>query len=337
MSDEDEKVVLRAEEVLPVDGSEDVSHLLRVASLPGMPDDAEALAEEDDENAEYLPSDATEWVVTVEFEGSPRLNPHQVTEEFDQAWREKYGGLLTYGRDAKTGLWSFAISSDGPKAVTSLKFAWCDVREPEDAEGPEPTAALYAARLAEVQKKVSRFGRARVTANLTPEEAELRTNEHQALKERLDGAVVVKLVAPEGPGFEGRDVWDVMLCLGLEWGDMDCFHWINDTTFGDDFLFSVETTTEPGYFLPEEIAAGTVLVEDLVFVYSIPRSPAPVAVFDAMLGAIDYVKGRLGGEVRDADGETLDVDATRRSIEAIDAELRESGFLPGAPDTLRLF
>jgi cell division protein ZipA len=146
--------------------------------------------------------------------------------------------------------------------------------------------------------------------------------------------VVVRLLAPEGPGFEGRDVWDVMLCLGLEWGDMDCFHWINDTSFGDDFLFSVETSTEPGYFLPEEIAAGTVLVEDLVFVYSIPRSPAPVAVFDAW-GAIDYVKGRLGGEVRDADGETLDVDATRRSIES-DAELA-SRVLPGAPDTLRLF
>jgi hypothetical protein len=91
MSDEDEKVVPRAEEVLPVDGSEDVSHLLRSSSLPGLPDD-EAAPEDDDENAgacrRRRQSGSSRW----SSKAGPRLNPHHVTEEFDQAWREKFGG-----------------------------------------------------------------------------------------------------------------------------------------------------------------------------------------------------------------------------------------------------
>ncbi len=38
---------------------------------------------------------------------------------------------------------------------------------------------------------------------------------------------------------------DVMLCLGLTWGDMDCFHWDNVSGTGDDYHFSVETSTPP--------------------------------------------------------------------------------------------
>ncbi|HSU55623.1 MAG TPA: cell division protein ZipA C-terminal FtsZ-binding domain-containing protein [Candidatus Dormibacteraeota bacterium] len=44
-----------------------------------------------------------------------------------------------------------------------------------------------------------------------------------------------------------------MMALGLEWGDMDLFHWVNGSDNGDDSFFRVWTSTAPGYFLPEEI------------------------------------------------------------------------------------
>ncbi|RPI27623.1 MAG: hypothetical protein EHM61_07865 [Acidobacteria bacterium] len=56
---------------------------------------------------------------------------------------------------------------------------------------------------------------------------------------------------------------------------MDLFHWANTTDRGDDSFFSVWTTTAPGYFLPEMIAAGEVRVDDLVYGYSVPARLLP--------------------------------------------------------------
>ena len=59
------------------------------------------------------------------------------------------------------------------------------------------------------------------------------------IRARFDVNVSIRLAAPDGTLFDGRDIWDVMLCLGLPWGDMDLFHWNNPSDHGDDHLFSV--------------------------------------------------------------------------------------------------
>ena len=71
-----------------------------------------------------------------------------------------------------------------------------------------------------------------------------------------DQYVTLRLVAPTGNLYSGREVWDVMLCLGLDYGDGDLFHWINNSGFGDDLFFSVWTSTAPGYFIPNRMATG---------------------------------------------------------------------------------
>jgi cell division protein ZipA len=128
-----------------------------------------------------------------------------------------------------------------------------------------------------------------------------------------------------------------MLCLGLEWGDMDCFHWPNDSQNGDSYFFSVETSTAPGYFLPEEVAAGRVHVDDLIFVFSVPRCAKPVEVFDGMNRAVAYCKSRLGGSIVDFDGTSANVSAQRTRIIEVTKKLRSAGFEPGANATLQLF
>lgn len=128
-----------------------------------------------------------------------------------------------------------------------------------------------------------------------------------------------------------------MLCLGLKWGDMDCFHWENPTKEGDSYFFSVGTSTPPGYFLPDEIAAGRVQVDDLIFVFSIPRCRAPLKVFEAMVKAVEYSQKRLGGEINDESGKRAKIDELRKRIVDTERQLREAGFAPGAHDTMRLF
>jgi cell division protein ZipA len=118
---------------------------------------------------------------------------------------------------------------------------------------------------------------------------------------------------------------------------MDCFHWENRSRAGGDFFFSVETSTAPGYFLPEEIAAGRTHVEDLVFCFSIPRSPAPAKVFAAMSRAVQYARSRLGGAIVDNSGMPADFDQQLREIQEVEHQLRRAGFEPGKDATLRLF
>jgi len=85
-----------------------------------------------------------------------------------------------------------------------------------------------------------------------------RARELARSKSALNQSATLVLRAPAGNRFEGKRMWDVMLCLGLQWGDMDLFHWINRSGQGDDAFFSVSTSTSPGYFLPEAIAADQV-------------------------------------------------------------------------------
>ena len=118
---------------------------------------------------------------------------------------------------------------------------------------------------------------------------------------------------------------------------MDCFHWDNPTRVGDDYFFSVMTSTEPGYFLPEQIAAGRVAVEDLIFNYSIPRCANPEAVFSRILAAAGYAQKRLGGTLGTEDGLPLDEAETRGEIRAVVAELAEAGFPPGSAHALQQF
>jgi cell division protein ZipA len=157
------------------------------------------------------------------------------------------------------------------------------------------------------------------------------------VKESLDLTAVLILQAPRGKRYDGKQAWDALQCLGLRWGDMDCFHWPNESDVGDDSFFSVETSTSPGYFLPEEVAAGRVRVEDLVFNFSVPRCARPVEVFDAMGRAVEYCRSRLGGTVVDADQNPANLAALRQQIVSVCDGLAAAGFKPGLSATLQVF
>jgi cell division protein ZipA len=289
-----------------------------------------------DSERDYLPDPAVAWIVDVRFDGDPSLDPQTIEDAFDTSWTEQFDDFISYGRDVRNGRWTFLIAADGPKAVDQVKLAF-DYVDILDPDAPLATQLKYEQRLQQVAERLSQFGKPTVTGSVPPAEAAARSMLLREIKNELNASAVLVLKATEGQKFEGRKVWDAMLCLGLEWGDMDCFHWQNGSDEGGDSHFSVETTTPPGYFLPEEVAADRVNVDDLVFVFSIPRSARPVEVFDAMARAVEYCKSRLGGSIVDEAGRPADVQRIRQQIAETTERLRNSGFVPGSNSTLQLF
>jgi len=89
--------------------------------------------------------------------------------------------------------------------------------------------------------------------------------------------------------------------------------------------------------LPEEVAAGRVQVEDLIFGYSIPRNGDPVAVFSRIEKAAEYAQKRLGGTITGQDDRPLNSAATLKEIQTITDELTKLGFKPGSDNALRQF
>jgi cell division protein ZipA len=321
----------RRDAVLPGGPSEDARAVLGPIDVPLEP-------RSESEDVDYLPSEAMEWVVHVALQGDPELDPKKVAALFDVEWRKRYGGLIIYGLDPATKHWTFLIAADGPKTVTRLQLAWEYAPSWEEHRTPSPKAADYSRRVLAVRTAVASLGTATVTSSATPEDAERRAAHLRDLRKRLDRSVTLVLVAPEGKSFTGQQVWDVMLSLGLQWGDMDCFHWVNEKGVGDASFFTVSTTTSPGYFLPEEVVADRVRVDDLVFGFSVPRAHDPLAVLEAMNRAVEYAKKRLGGTVTDLEGKPVDLAAIRAEIRAVSKELVAAGLPPGSSGrALQLF
>ncbi|HUE69795.1 MAG TPA: cell division protein ZipA C-terminal FtsZ-binding domain-containing protein [Pirellulaceae bacterium] len=237
--------------LLPTKPTEDARHWLGTIELPQVSSPNVV--------RDYLPEPAVSWIVDVQGEGDPVLDPRAVSGAFDQQWRETFGAFMGYGRDVDSGRWTFLVSADGPQRVDRLKFDF-DYIDVLNEEVPTPTDRVYFQRLEQISERMQRFGKLTVSASATPEQAAARSRLLRDLKDTLDLDAVLILQAPRGRRFDGKVVWDVMLCLGLDWGDMDCFHWRNRSGIGDDSFFSVETSTAPGYFLPEAVAAGRIHV-----------------------------------------------------------------------------
>lgn len=321
----------RANAVLPSRGSEDRSSLLTLPDLPPRQDD-----EDTEEGRDFLPDPVADWWVNVRVAGVAHLDRSRVLALFDRAWSEANGNPTVYGRELETGHWTYLVAADVSDHYTELALAWpLSPRFGNDGELPAPRQFL--AYLQEVRRVLEPWGTVEVTPSASYTDAARAAAKLLELKQTCRRSATIVLAAPPDRPFEGRAIWDVMLSIGLDWGDMDIFHWTNEFDVGGDFHFSVWTSTPPGYFFPEEVAAGRVHTADLVFGFSIPRSADPNSVFESMHRAARYAQSRLGGELQDEAGEPFDPESERWFIDDVERRLREFGLEPGRDSTLRLF
>jgi ZipA-like protein with FtsZ-binding domain len=315
----------RAARAMPQGPSEDARALLVVPDIDN----------EEPASDNYPPNRDVDWVIDIEFPANTRLTKNQVQSLFDQPFLKSIGGATTYALCATTGKWTYVAAGDAPEPYSGAALAKTLTHY---TGNDEPVAESELQRMLEaVKERSSRLPGAVVRADETPAQAAERSRHLVQLKRNCGQEIVLVLAASPQSNFDGRDIWDVMLCLGLPWGDMDLFHWRNPTDSGHDSFFSVWTTTPPGYFLPEEIAQGHGNTADLVFGYEPARCSAPLHVFDQMIAAVRYGQSRLGGRILDGTGHPANIDALKEEIAAIMRALEAANFPPGAESTLRLF
>lgn len=298
---------------LPTRGSEDQRHLLKRPVV--------AAAEASSLSADRSP---VEFRLQATAPKGQRFELEKVRELLTNYWYRSQRHPTIKVSDQQPKGWAYLSQSNAPATFEEVFFEWELVAMlAEDI--PPLTVDLMESYVAEVKRRFGPDVEYRLSSSI--DDAAERAVELRRLQEDCDREAIIVLQAPKGTPFEGRKIWNVMHSLGLGWGDFDLFNWANETDVGGSFLFSVSTSTAPGYFLPEEIAANALGVDDLVFSFTIPGTYDAPAVFEAMLAAAEYSKNRLGGSLADEKGKDLDSNEIRAEIARIEKRLAEAGLV----------
>lgn len=321
-SDSDSESEARALKLLPTEGSEDRRDLLVVPDLR---------TEEDAAAVKTPPEDPLGWTLYLRFDKPSGVPVRQILERLTYHWRWKRNPPDIWGRQTGERWRPFAYCFD-TEEFSEIAVTWSLIDDHQDWQ--IPTAAMLDRFRLDLEKEMAPLG-GKVVAQ--PVSIQYAAEEVPQKIEDADRVMLIVAEAPADQPFDGRDIWDVMLSLGIQWGDMYLFHWIDPTAREADPLFSVGTTTEPGYFSPEDIAAGNLQTSDLVFEFCLPRCPAPEAVFEAMLKAATYAQQRLGGTLLNEDREPYDEEAARRELQDGLAALRQLGIRPGSARAIQQF
>lgn len=275
-----------------------------------------------------------EWIVAIDpFEGT--VTPDRVRKIFDVPWRQANGSPRILGLDPEAGVWTPIDAAELPRRVCALELGWTYL--PEESPLGAFTSEAAGTFLRETEARAKNIGAIAVRAHVTPQEGEARARHIDSLRREIeDPEVIIALAADDGRTYEGRSVWTTATEIGLEWGMGDLFHWVKPEDPAAESLFSVATSTEPGYFIPEEIARGQVALADLLFTLSIPRTKRPAVAAEVMIRAAKYVRYRLGGSLLWADV-PLDEPALFQWIARVERRLEAARIVPGSEEARRIF
>jgi hypothetical protein len=94
----------RAANLLPTQGSEDRSDLLRLPDLPTEPS----------ADGNYRPDPKVDWSVSATFPKGTTLEKAVLLGGFDNKWLQKHGRPEIYGKAETNGHWTFVGEGDSP-------------------------------------------------------------------------------------------------------------------------------------------------------------------------------------------------------------------------------
>ena len=314
---------------LNLDGvSEDASYILDTTKLSFPAKNNEM------KNEDYSADPKREWVIKLIKVNGGDFSKNDIAKLFDYEWRTKYPSTI-YGYSVKNHRWSFADAGDAPDYFNKIEIA-INLLDTYNTESLDQYQKKLEGYIAELQKRAKKF-----SDKLQFEKTE--TTEHAIAKAKkivqlhqefnLDAIIILQAKQP----FKGTSAWDALQSVGLSWGDGDLFHWINTHDYGGDEHFSVWTSTAPNYFLPEEIRAGNMNPNDLIFGFSIARSADPENIFEIMVEAAKYCQKRLGGELLNGDGQPFNSDNEKLKLKVFLSKMKQKGIIPGSSDALKNF
>lgn len=309
-------------------GSEDQSKLLvthfNVDEIP-----------EADAKGSYFANTKFNWIITLEANANVLFKKDSVNKYFSGNWKQQAQYPTLYVLPKNSTSWVLLNSSDYKNTeYQKIALVWKlhDTKNPEKVYTKEELSKLDAL----AKKNMQLLKTNKITYNYPADQAAETSQKLTRLITDNNKWALIILKADNR--FDGRDIWDVMMSVGLEWGDKDLFHWNNkDFPFADSKYLSVWTHTDPGYFLPDDIQQGKTYTKDLVFGFSIPRSIAPKDIYEAMYNISLYAQERLGGTLTDAEGNTVNMDKQLKQIDTIVKNLEKEAIHNGTGDALFLF
>ena len=307
--------------------TEDVSHILDKGKL-NLP---EIKLEEKEE---YKANPSREWIIDLIQINGDNFNKIDFNKMFDYEWRSNFQSTL-FGFSPEENRWTYANAGGTPDIYSKLQVA-VDVQGVYNDEENYSTEKLQR-YLTELEKRIKKYPTPlKIETNESIEDAIQKSKKLVSLQKEFNLDAIIVLQAKNK--FKGIEIWDVLQSVGLKWGDMDLFHWNNyESDYGHDQHFSVWTSTNPGYFFPEEIKNGNMNPENLIFGFSVPRSADPINVQKVMIEVVKYCQKRLGGEILDKNGNIFnEKKGTLQMIEFVD-KMKGKGLIPGSDEALRMF
>ncbi|HYG38625.1 MAG TPA: cell division protein ZipA C-terminal FtsZ-binding domain-containing protein [Cytophagales bacterium] len=286
------------------------------------------------QNAEYKANPDKDWVIDLLPVNGESFKKQELSKMFDYDWRSKFQSTI-YGFSSEENGWTFADAGDSPDIYTKVQVA-IDVQDIFNDENPNYDQNKLERYIVELEKRIKKYPiKLRLEHKESIESAIQKAKGLVNIYQEFNRDALIVLQSDKR--FNGMEMWDALQSVGLKWGDGDLFHWRNDKDYGHDQHFSVWTTTEPGYFLPEEVKDGNMNPNNLVFGFSIPRSADPENVHEIMIIAIKYCQKRLGGQILDRDMQPLNVEMEREEIKELLREMENKGIKAGSEKALRMF
>lgn len=299
---------------------EDARHLL--APLPPLPEPPRAA---------NGPQPAREFV--IDLAGTGTLEAGRVRQFLPPERRAALDFPHLWGRPVGRNGWVPLDQADPTLALDSVALSWdLSALFSEDIVDVARDLGAYVAATGHLASALNRT----VSPREEPERAARRAADLRTLRERF-GRSVEMLLLPTGRPLPSRAIWRAAYALGLEWGDLNLFHWYDPHT--DRRLFTLSALGKPGYFLPERAAEGEGVV-GIALGFELPPCPAPLEVYDRMAIALAYLRQRLGGRPATPDGAELDaerLDAHREALAEAVVEMARAGLAPGSPEAARFF
>lgn len=308
--------------------SEDASHILDTTKL-SFPD-----IKKDTADALYEADPEKDWVIDLISVNGESFNKDDISKMFDYDWRSNFESTI-YGFSPEENGWTFADAGDAPARYSKLQVA-IDVQDVFNDENPNYDPKKLERYIIELEKRIKKYPTKIRLAHKEPIEKAIQKAKILVdlyLQFNVDAIIVLQ----SDKQFNGIKMWDALQSVGLNWGDGDLFHWDNNKDYGHDQHFSVWTSTEPGYFLPEEVKKGNMNPQDLVFGFSVPRSADPKHVFELMFKAVAYCQQRLDGKILDKNMQPLNLEKERKEIKELIDKMESKGIKAGADKTLRMF
>lgn len=113
---------------------------------------------------------------------------------------------------------------------------------------------------------------------------------------RPEDLLVLSIIAKPDQYFVSYDLIQAISGAGLQFGDMNIFHYYNPEMAGKETLFSLASATEPGDFDIDHI--GDFSCSGLTLFMSISAVSNPLKVFELMLATAQQLADDLDGELR---------------------------------------